>query len=151
MAEILESLMYTESHEWLRQDDKKVVTIGVTAHAQQRLGDVVFVELPEVGDEVNVSGECGVVESVKAATDFYSPVSGKVDLLDISLYIPTPYVAKMWTRWISTGIIPNPPYISRNVDVGPGQVGPDYVLIVPYNDIEPMPAQGPQNSNAMPT
>lgn len=78
MAEILESLMYTESHEWLRQDDKKVVTVGVTAHAQQRLGDVVFVELPEVGDEVNVSGECGVVESVKAATDFYSPVSGKI-------------------------------------------------------------------------
>jgi glycine cleavage system H protein len=78
MAEILDSLMYTESHEWLRQDEPKVVTVGITAHAQQRLGDVVFVELPAVGDELNAGGECGVVESVKAASDFYSPVSGKV-------------------------------------------------------------------------
>lgn len=78
MSEILSSLQYTETHEWVRQDEEKVVTVGLTSHAQQQLGDVVFVELPEVETEINVGGECGVVESVKTAADFYAPVSGTV-------------------------------------------------------------------------
>lgn len=78
MAEALASLQYTETHEWVREEENEVVTVGITAHAQQLLGDVVYVELPEVGASVNAGGECGVVESVKAASDFYAPVSGKV-------------------------------------------------------------------------
>lgn len=78
MSEILSSLQYTETHEWVRLDGKQTVVVGLTSHAQQQLGDVVFVELPEVDAEINAGGECGVVESVKTAADFYAPVSGTV-------------------------------------------------------------------------
>lgn len=70
-------LKFTHTHEWLREDNNEVV-VGITEHAQQLLGDMVFVELPEEGDEVNVGDELGVVESVKAASDFYAPISGVV-------------------------------------------------------------------------
>ena len=73
----MNELKFTSTHEWLREDHDEV-TIGITDHAQQLLGDMVFVELPEVGDEVNAGDELGVVESVKAASDFYAPVSGTV-------------------------------------------------------------------------
>jgi glycine cleavage system H protein len=71
-------LKYTQSHEWVRIDDDRVVTIGITDHAQELLGDLVFVELPEVGTELGAGSECAVVESVKAASDVYSPVTGEV-------------------------------------------------------------------------
>lgn len=73
-------LKYTATHEWVLQDsdDEDVFTMGVTDHAQQLLGDMVFVELPEVGDTVHTGDELGVVESVKAASDFYAPISGKI-------------------------------------------------------------------------
>ena len=71
-------LKYTRSHEWVRVDDDGIVTIGITDHAQELLGDLVFVELPEVGAELGAGGECAVVESVKAASDVFSPVSGEV-------------------------------------------------------------------------
>ena len=71
-------LSYTESHEWVRVDEDGIATIGITDHAQEMLGDLVFVELPEVGAELGVGAECAVVESVKAASDVYSPVSGEV-------------------------------------------------------------------------
>ena len=71
-------LSYTKSHEWVRVDEEGIATIGITDHAQEMLGDLVFVELPEVGAELGVGSECAVVESVKAASDVYSPVSGEV-------------------------------------------------------------------------
>ncbi|KTD62476.1 glycine cleavage system protein GcvH [Legionella shakespearei] len=73
----MNDLKFTATHEWL-QSGSDEVTIGITDHAQQLLGDMVFVELPEVGDEVNAGQELGVVESVKAASDFYAPISGVV-------------------------------------------------------------------------
>lgn len=68
---------FTTSHEWVRTDGD-VVTVGITDHAQTALGDVVFVDLPEVGREVGANEACAVVESVKAASDVYAPVAGKV-------------------------------------------------------------------------
>ena len=73
----MKELRFTSTHEWLKQQEDEVV-VGITDHAQQLLGDMVFVELPEVGDQVNAGDELGVVESVKAASDFYAPISGVV-------------------------------------------------------------------------
>jgi len=72
-----EDLRYTDSHEWVRPEGN-VATFGLTDHAQSELGDIVFLELPAVGAEVVAGKECGVVESVKAASDLYAPLSGKV-------------------------------------------------------------------------
>ena len=71
-------LKYTKSHEWVRVEEDGLVTVGITDHAQELLGDLVFVELPEVGADLGIGAECAVVESVKAASDVYSPVSGEV-------------------------------------------------------------------------
>lgn len=71
-------LKYAETHEWARLEADGTVTVGISDHAQQALGDIVFVELPEVDAEVSAKGEAGVVESVKAASDIYSPVGGTV-------------------------------------------------------------------------
>lgn len=73
-----EHLKYAKSHEWVKDNGDGTATIGITAHAQEALGDVVFVELPKVGQELEAGEEFGVVESVKAASDLYSPVSGEV-------------------------------------------------------------------------
>ena len=78
MSNIPAELRYVKSHEWIRLEDDGSVTIGVTDHAQEALGDVVFVELPEVGAELGADDEAGVVESVKAASDIYAPISGEV-------------------------------------------------------------------------
>lgn len=78
MSEIRTELRYLESHEWARIETDGTVTIGITDHAQEALGDVVFVEVPEVGSDVTAGSEAGVVESVKAASDIYSPISGEV-------------------------------------------------------------------------
>ncbi len=71
-------LKYVSSHEWIRIEDAGTAVIGITNHAQEALGDVVFVELPEVGTELTSGDEAGVVESVKAASDLYAPISGEV-------------------------------------------------------------------------
>ncbi|BFM18597.1 glycine cleavage system protein GcvH [Maricurvus nonylphenolicus] len=78
MSELRSELKYLSSHEWARVEEDGTVTIGITDHAQDSLGDVVYVENPEVGATVNAGEEAGVVESVKAASDIYSPVSGEV-------------------------------------------------------------------------
>ncbi len=78
MSEVPSELKYTESHEWLRLEDDGLVTVGVTDHAQALLGDLVFVELPEAGTEFVAGDECCVVESVKAASDVYMPISGEI-------------------------------------------------------------------------
>ena len=77
MSSIPSDLKYAKSHEWVRAEGD-VVTVGITDHAQELLGDLVFVDLPEVGTSVGTDGECGVVESVKAASDVYSPLAGEV-------------------------------------------------------------------------
>lgn len=71
-------LKYTETHEWVRKEPDGLVSVGITHHAQDLLGDLVYVENPEVGRKVKKGEECGVVESVKAASDIYAPVSGEV-------------------------------------------------------------------------
>jgi glycine cleavage system H protein len=85
MSEMPSDLKYTESHEWVRDDGADIVTVGITDHAQELLGDLVFVELPEVGSSVEQGGECAVVESVKAASDVYSPVAGEVVEVNLAL------------------------------------------------------------------
>ncbi|MFC3285377.1 glycine cleavage system protein GcvH [Litchfieldella rifensis] len=78
MSTIPANLRYTESHEWVLDNGDGTITVGITDHAQQALGDVVFVELPEVGRELDTGEEFGVIESVKAASDLYAPLSGEV-------------------------------------------------------------------------
>ena len=78
MSTTPENLKYTESHEWVRHEADGLVTIGITFHAQDMLGDVVFVENPKPGRQVKKGEECGVIESVKAAADIYAPLSGEV-------------------------------------------------------------------------
>lgn len=77
MSQLPKNLKYASTHEWARLEGN-IVTVGITDHAQDALGDVVYVELPEVGDELSAGDEAGVVESVKAASDIYAPVSGEV-------------------------------------------------------------------------
>ena len=78
MSNIPEDLRYTKTHEWVRREDDGTLTIGITDHAQELLGDLVYVELPELDRKVNAGEEFVVVESVKAAADVYSPVAGDV-------------------------------------------------------------------------
>ena len=78
MSNIPGNLKYTQSHEWVRDEGDGTVTIGITDHAQELLGDLVFVELPEIGTSLDAGDECAVVESVKAASDVYSPLSGEI-------------------------------------------------------------------------
>jgi glycine cleavage system H protein len=78
MSELPGDLEYTAEHEWLRKEEDGTVTIGITDHAQSALGDLVYVELPEIGQDVESGGEMAVVESVKAASDVYAPISGEV-------------------------------------------------------------------------
>ena len=78
MSNIPTELKYVESHEWLRKEADGTITVGITDYAQAALGDVVFIELPEVGTEVEADEDIAVVESVKAASDVYAPISGKI-------------------------------------------------------------------------
>ncbi len=73
----MSGIYYTKEHEWVKVEGD-IATVGITRHAAEQLGDIVFVETPEVGTEVEAGGEAGVVESVKAASDVYAPVSGEV-------------------------------------------------------------------------
>ncbi len=78
MSQTPSELKYASSHEWARLEEDGTVTVGITDHAQEALGDVVFVELPEMGSTLAAGDEAGVVESVKAASDIYAPVGGEV-------------------------------------------------------------------------
>src|SRR5487761_2793689 len=79
------NLKYTASHEWVKSEADGTITIGITQHAQELLGDMVFVEAPAVGRHLNAHEECAVVESVKAAADVYAPVSGTVTAINDDL------------------------------------------------------------------
>ena len=85
MSEIPGDLKFLKSHEWARVEDNGTVTVGISDHAQGLLGDLVYVELPEVGDSVTAGNAVAVVESVKAASDVYSPVTGKVVAVNAAL------------------------------------------------------------------
>jgi len=78
MSEMPDDLRYSRNHEWVRANDDGSVTIGITDHAQDQLGDLVYVEVPEPGREVEADEACAVVESVKAASDVYAPIAGTV-------------------------------------------------------------------------
>lgn len=85
MSNVPVDLKYTKSHEWVRRETDGTVTVGITDHAQDLLGDMVFVELPEIGRTVKAGQECAVVESVKAASDVYSPVTGEIVAMNEAL------------------------------------------------------------------
>ena len=85
MSEIPGDLKFQKSHEWARVEENGHVTVGISDHAQGLLGDLVYVELPNVGDDVTVGGAAAVVESVKAASDVYAPITGKVVLVNAAL------------------------------------------------------------------
>jgi glycine cleavage system H protein len=78
MSNVPADLKYAESHEWIRDNGDGTATVGITEHAQDALGDLVFVELPEIGKQLAAKDACAVVESVKAASDIYSPIGGEV-------------------------------------------------------------------------
>jgi glycine cleavage system H protein len=78
MSDATGDYRYTKTHEWVRPESDGSVTVGITAHAEELLGDMVYVQLPEVGRNLAAHEECGVVESVKAASDIYAPLAGEV-------------------------------------------------------------------------
>ncbi|BAJ03502.1 glycine cleavage system protein GcvH [Shewanella violacea] len=78
MSNIPTELRYASSHEWIRKEEDGSYTVGISEHAQELLGDMVFIELPDVGDTVTAGEDCAVAESVKAASDIYAPISGEV-------------------------------------------------------------------------
>ncbi len=85
VSNIPDELRYATSHEWIRIEDDGNASVGISDHAQDALGDIVFVELPEPGTSVNAKDEVAVVESVKAASDIYSPVSGSIIAINETL------------------------------------------------------------------
>jgi glycine cleavage system H protein len=85
MSDIPAELRYTKTHEWARLEDDGLVTVGITDYSQALLGDLVYVELPEVNTELAAGEDCGVVESVKAAADLYLPVSGEIIEVNVAL------------------------------------------------------------------
>ncbi|XPF95762.1 glycine cleavage system protein GcvH [Colwellia sp. RE-S-Sl-9] len=78
MSNVPSELKYATTHEWVRNDGNGIVTVGITEHAQELLGDMVFVELPDVDDEIGTGDDVAVAESVKAASDIYAPITGTV-------------------------------------------------------------------------
>lgn len=120
MSNVPGDLKYTKSHEWIRVEDDGTVVVGITDHAQAALGDLVFVETPEVGATFDAGEGCAVVESVKAASDVYSPVAGEVvdangDLADTpELVNQDPY----GDGWIMRLRLDDPDQIDDLLDAG---------------------------------
>lgn len=85
MTELPGDLLYTDDHEWVRREDDGSVTVGITDHAQAALGDLVYVELPELGQDLDSGGDMAVVESVKAASDVFAPIAGVVEAVNEAL------------------------------------------------------------------
>ena len=95
------NLKYAASHEWARLEADGSVTIGITDHAQEALGDIVFLELPAIGRVIQTGEECAVVESVKAASDIYAPVSGEVvDINQAAADAPESINADAYAAWL---------------------------------------------------
>ena len=85
MSKVPQELRYSKTHEWVRQESDGTLTIGITDHAQGLLGDLVFVETPEVGGNYETGEDCAVVESVKAASDVYAPLAGQIAQVNAAL------------------------------------------------------------------
>jgi len=101
MSNIPADLKYTESHEWVRAEADGTVTVGITEFAQEALGDIVFVELPKVGASFTAGDDAAVVESVKAASDIYAPVSGEVVAVnDAVVGAPESINADAYANWL---------------------------------------------------
>jgi glycine cleavage system H protein len=101
MSQVPANLKYTKSHEWVRVDADGSVTIGITDHAQEALGDLVFIELPAVGRALAAGEEAAVVESVKAAADVYSPLAGVVTEVNASVVdAPESLNQDAWSAWL---------------------------------------------------
>ncbi len=98
---IPQELRYAQSHEWVRLEADGTATIGITDHAQEALGDIVFLELPNVGKQFNAGDACAVVESVKAASDIYAPVSGEIIAINENLSsAPEEVNANAYEAWL---------------------------------------------------
>lgn len=101
MANTPADLKYTASHEWIRVESDGTLTIGVTDHAQEALGDVVFLELPEAGRRLEAGEACAVIESVKAASDIYAPVAGEViETNQAAVEAPESVNADAYANWL---------------------------------------------------
>lgn len=85
MSDLPKNLKYAATHEWAHLEDDNIVRVGITDYAQRQLGDLVFIELPEIGRKVKAQEQCAVVESVKTASDLYSPVSGEITAVNSKL------------------------------------------------------------------
>ena len=85
MSDLPENLKYANSHEWVCVEDDNVVRVGITDFAQEQLGDLVYIELPELGRKIEAQEQCAVVESVKTASDIFSPVSGEIIAVNLAL------------------------------------------------------------------
>ncbi len=101
MSHLPDDLKYAKTHEWARLEPDGAVSVGITDHAQELLGDVVYIELPEMGRKVRAGEECAVVESVKAASDIYSPISGEITAVNTSLAdSPEAVNADAYAAWL---------------------------------------------------
>ena len=110
-------LRYTESHEWVRRESDSTVTIGITDHAQEQLGDIVFVEAPAPGRKVKAGESVGVVESVKAASDIYAPVAGEVVAANAALAdAPEQVNADAFAAWMFRIKPDNPVDVDKLLD-----------------------------------
>jgi glycine cleavage system H protein len=112
-----QELRYTESHEWARREPDGTVSVGITDHAQEQLGDIVFVEAPKVGRKVQAGEAVGVVESVKAASDIYAPVAGEVvGANDALATAPEAVNADAFAAWMYRLKPDNPADVDRLLD-----------------------------------
>jgi glycine cleavage system H protein len=112
-----DNLKYTESHEWLRTESDGTISVGITQHAQELLGDMVFVESPKVGRKLKAREECAVVESVKAAADIYAPVNGEVTAVNSALdSAPESINSQPYESWIFRMKPDNPADVAALMD-----------------------------------
>ena len=112
-----DSLKYTSSHEWIRREADGTVTVGITHHAQEQLGDVVFVDNPAPGRKLKQGEECGVIESVKAAADIYAPITGEIVAANAELTdAPEKINADAYAAWMFRMKPENPAEIDALLD-----------------------------------
>lgn len=116
-ANLPENLKYTASHEWIKTESDGTISVGITHHAQELLGDMVFVEPPKVGHKLKAREECAVVESVKAAADIYAPVSGVVTAVNSKMDdTPEAINEDPYAAWIFRMKPDNPADVSALMD-----------------------------------
>lgn len=117
MSNVPADLKYTEEHEWVRTEADGTVSVGITDHAQETLGDIVFLELPTVGKTITAGDAIGVVESVKAASDIYSPVSGEIVAVNEAI-VDTPDAVNedAYASWLFKVKLADPTAVDKLLD-----------------------------------